>query len=289
MEKLALDEFTRALMVVGACLLGTSALFLKLFSKVKGSFKAYVKQTLFYCLFSILVFASVGVVAYWTHLSNQHLFYLVFQSCFFFLGALHLLGMRKTIRWAGGGDSVYIEFVFTLILGLFGAIIYALVYQWVYPKGMALLMSSSVICFMLPILIDRTANKALMVPAKVFKSWKYPLNEPMGEPDEAKLKNLLVISFVIRKKVSDATPTHFRAKAPVDMELGELFYYFINDYNERHPDDKIIFTDQLGEPYGWLFFKRMPLYRSRLLDAEKSIYNNKVNENSVIECKRYNA
>ena len=55
------------------------------------------------------------------------------------------------------------------------------------------------------------------------KKWFYPVSQEMDEPDEHKLKNLLVISFVIQKKRNDTHQTNFRAKAPIDMELGELF------------------------------------------------------------------
>ena len=108
------------------------------------------------------------------------------------------------------------------------------------------------------------------------------------EPEDSKLKNLLVISFEFQKKIYDAHLTNFRAKAPVDMEFGQLFYYFINDYNERHTDNKIQYINQGGAPHGWIFYKRPRWYSlfTNYVDAEKTIYNNRIRENDVIICTR---
>ena len=110
----------------------------------------------------------------------------------------------------------------------------------------------------------------------------------MEDPDESKLKNLLVISFEFKKGINDSSITNFRAKAPVDMDFGQLFYYFINDYNERHPDSKIQYVNGSGEPNGWIFYKkhRWNTLTTQYVDAGKTIFNNHIKENDVIICNR---
>ncbi len=45
----------------------------------------------------------------------------------------------------------------------------------------------------------------------------------LEDPDENKLKNMLLISFEFQKGGTDHCFTNFRAKAPADMELRLLF------------------------------------------------------------------
>ncbi len=72
------------------------------------------------------------------------------------------------------------------------------------------------------------------------------------------------------------------------MELGELFYYFINDYNERHPQGQIMFSNGTGKPYGWMFYKKPKWYTilTTYMDSDKTIYLNRIRENDVIVCSR---
>src|SRR5690625_2491422 len=96
-------------------------------------------------------------------------------------------------------------------------------------------------------------------------------------------------SFVIRKKEADSDPVSFRAKAPAKMTLSRLFYYFVEDYNDQHPEHMLEYIDQMGQPYGWIFYFKPAWYRPfdrRYADPAKTIQENKIRENTVIVCKR---
>jgi hypothetical protein len=163
-----------------------------------------------------------------------------------------------------------------------------MVYRYFNREGLELEMATSITFFIIPWFIHQTFKTSLAIPARILKQWYYPVGQEIEEPDEDKLKNLLVISFVFQKQSNDSHYTNFRAKAPVDMEMGELFYYFINDYNERHPHDKIEFINDSGEPHGWVFYKKLQFYtlQPNLIDADKTIFNNSIKENDVIICSR---
>jgi hypothetical protein len=49
------------------------------------------------------------------------------------------------------------------------------------------------------------------------------------------LSRVLVIQFEFTKKANESDFTNFRAKAPNAMLFGELFFIFLNDYNDRNP------------------------------------------------------
>ena len=114
------------------------------------------------------------------------------------------------------------------------------------------------------------------------------MHEEVDDPDESKMKNMLVISFEFQKKPTDKYFTNFRAKAPADMEFGQLFYYFINDYNERHPKEQIEFVSDKGNAHGWIFYRKPRWYSigTNYIEPENSFFINHIKENDVIVCSR---
>jgi len=281
-------ELTKILIILGLAVIGSSALLAKLITKVHGGYKPYTKATIIYMAVGLLLFSAIASLAYWSYLKDQHLFYVIYQGYFLMLGILHLYCMAEYLKWTGNSKSLWAELLFTLIIAMLGSIGFIGVYRYVSPYGMEYYMTSSVIFFIIPWLVNQVYLNATSIPERIFKKWFYPVSEEIEEPDEDKLKNLLVISFVIQKTLANAHETNFRAKAPVDMELGELFYYFINDYNERHPQDKIEYVDSSGEPYGWIFYEKPQFFglRTKYIDAGKTIFNNSIKENNVIICNR---
>lgn len=282
------SELTKTLILLGLAVTGSSALLAKLISRAHGSHKPYVKATLIYMLCGLLLFSAIACLAYWSYLKDQHVYYLIYQAYFLLLGILHVNWMQEYLKWAGNPKVLWAEFLFTVIIAMLGSIGFMSVLRYFSPYGMEFYMTTSVICFIIPWMVNQVFLNAISIPEKILKKWYYPVSEEIEEPDEDKLKNLLVISFVIQKQLADTHETNFRAKAPVDMEMGELFYYFINDYNERHPQDKIEYINHSGEPFGWVFYQKPQFlsWRTRYVDAGKTIFNNGIRENNVIICDR---
>lgn len=288
MEKMVTEELTKTLILLGVAVAGSSALLAKLISNIHGSFKPYLKATLIYMLVALMLFSVIACLAYWSYLKDQQQFYMIYQAYFLLLGILHVNWIEEYLKWAGNNKSLWAELLFTVIIAMLGSIGFTSVFRYFSSYGLELNMTTSTICFIVPWFINQTFQNALSIPKRIFKQWYYPVSEEMEEPDEDKLKNLLVISFVIQKQLADTHDTNFRAKAPVDMEMGELFYYFINDYNERHPQDKIEYINNSGEPYGWVFTKKPQFLflATKYVDAGKTIFNNGIKENNVIICSR---
>ncbi|NQU86525.1 MAG: hypothetical protein HQ541_12260, partial [Mariniphaga sp.] len=71
-----------------------------------------------------------------------------------------------------------------------------------------------------------------------------------------------VIGFEFKRQAGNENMTTFRAKAPKEMVFGKLFYYFINDYNDRNPDEKIEYLDEKDRPLGWIFYFKPKWFRS---------------------------
>lgn len=258
-------------------------------SRLMGSFKPYKKSTIIYLLLSLLFFAIIAAASALGIFSNPTSFFICCQGYFLLSGILHFYFMHQYIRWSGDEKSFQAELLFTIVIGMFGSIVFVLIYRLMNKQdGMEIILTSSIFFLLIPLLIYHTFRKALAIPPKVIKLWHYPLHEAFGEPDENKMKNLLVISFEFQKQTEDPHYTNFRARAPTDMDFGQLFYYFINDYNERHPNANIEFSENTGDTYGWIFYKKTHWYSivTRYIDANKTIFLNKIRENDVIICSR---
>ncbi|MEP7279983.1 MAG: TssN family type VI secretion system protein [Bacteroidota bacterium] len=288
MEKVIANDITRYLIVLGAGAIGLSLVFTKLISKLRGAFKPYQKATGWYVVLSVLFFAIVALVAYPGIIDKPLNAFICFQACFLLMGCAHAYLMPQNLQWSGDDKAFTSELVFTLVVAFFGAFVFLLVYHLLNGNGLEYIMSASILFFIIPFLFYHTFLSAAGIPPKVLKEWFYPYQQEIEEPEESKMKNLLVISFEFQKQVSDQRITNFRAKAPVDMEMGQLFYYFINDYNDRHPNARVQYINENSQPYGWIFYKKPQWYSitTSYIDAEKSIFNNNIKENDVIICSR---
>lgn len=288
MEKLVQDEITKYLIILGGGGVAMFMIFSKLITKIKGAFAPYKKQNLYYLVVFMLVFALVATTAHPSFIQRPFTAFLFLQFFFLIAGAIHMYYLQHYMRWVTLQKTFVPELLFTIMVAVFGCIGFLLVYRLMNKNGMEYLMTASVVFFIIPFFFYNMFIKAISIPPKILKEWFYPLREEIEDPEESKLRNLLVISFEFRKKTEDHTITNFRAKAPVDMEFGQLFYYFINDYNDRHPDSKVQFINNAGEPNGWVFYKkhRWFTFITDYIDAEKTIFNNHIKENDVIICTR---
>lgn len=288
MEKLISNELTKIILVLAAAVVGLSVLMSKLMSKAKAAFKPYRKATLLYLLITMLFCAIIALGAYPSLMHNPMTGFIIFQLCFLLLGSAHAYLLPSNLKWSNGDRTLYIDMVFTLVTGILGSIVFMLVYHWINPDGMATAMMASSIVFIVPWFFYQSYRKAIAIPPKIVKEWFYPVTGAFEEPDDSKMRNMIVISFEFPKKLSDGTETVFKARAPKDMDFGELFYFFINDYNLRHPQSQIEYIDGRGDPYGWVFYKKKS-FLTKYVDADKSVFNNHIREDDIITCVRTGA
>jgi hypothetical protein len=287
MEKMITDELSKTLIILGMGVLSISILLAKMISKVRGSFKPYQKATLLYLFVFLLFFSAVACTAFFPVSKNYFLFFILYQFYFLLLGIAHITYMPEYLKWSGDSKAFWLELIFTIMTGLLGSICFIIIYRFFNREGLHYNVATSIGCFIIPWFVYQTFQRAIAMPPKILKQWFYPLGEEL-EPDESKLKNLLVISFEFQKQTSDTHLTNFRARAPQDMEFGELFYHFMNDYNERHPNAKIQFIGTTGEPHGWIFYKKPKWYTlaTRYINSDKTIFINNIKENDIIICRR---
>ena len=288
MEKVLTNELMKFLLILGAAVVALTICLSKMVNTIRGSFKPYRKQTLLYLLTALFFYAIVAFAAHPAVINESMLALIFFQAYFLLLGAAHIYLMRQKLKWSGDDKAFYLDMIFTLLVSVMGSILFLLIYRLVNANGLQYVMMASILFFVVPFLFYYTFKKAIAIPPKIVKEWHYPIHQEIEEPDDSKLKNLLVISFEFPKLAGDHRATNFRAKAPADMEFGQLFYYFINDYNERHPNGKVQVANEKGDANGWIFYRKPTWYSliTKYIDADKTVFANRIRENEIIICTR---
>ncbi|WP_028291053.1 TssN family type VI secretion system protein [Olleya sp. ITB9] len=267
------------------------SIIMMLFTKIRKTFSKQKKQSILYAIFILITFGLVGFISSSKILNDTAVnSFIGMQIVFLILGLLHLYILRKFFPALSEDKSDYFsEFLFTIAITLIGLFAFLNVVTN-FREGINYTFLAASIPFIFPFMVYKLYEFSLLIPVPEYKNWFYPLEVDVKEPTKKELQNPLVISFEFKKNENLPDITNFRVKAPENMEFGKLFYFFINDYNERHPESQIDYLDQnTKEPNGWIFYKK-PTWISSLrhINFSKTVLNNDIKEDYVIVCQRTN-
>ena len=241
----------------------------------------------------LYIFVAGIIIGLGGFFANKHLLSLTHLMIFYLLsgwmlifGITHVFLLSNILRWSEE-RNFWAELFFTIVSGLVGGIFLLLVFQISGYSTFVGIHLTSLLLFVLPSIFYGIVVFYIKIPVKVLRKWYYPVDRHIEEPRDREMESPLVVGFEFKKKSSDKNMTTFRAKAPKEMTFGKLFYYFINDYNDRNPDEKIEYLDEKDKPVTWIFYFKPKLFGSiRYIDPEETNSFNLVKENSVILCKR---
>ena len=239
--------------------------------------------------------ASTGISggAYLATYITDHLFtiYWVLAFIYLFFGFIHVIFFHKKYFSSNKNNKNRViigEILFAMSLILFTVVVFSSLQYFLKDKDFLFFpMLISMLSFFVPIVLLYTFEAAYKIPLPVFATWQYPIHAPIELPDEKANEKILVIAFEIAKKSSDNIKTNFRAKGPEGMILGDLYYHFVNDYNDAQSETPIEYADSQQNPQEWWFRVKPKWYQSqRILDPELSIKENHIKENTIIICER---
>jgi hypothetical protein len=244
-------------------------------------------------IYSIVSSIIVSLIAYVSRFVSDHTFtvYCIISGVFLLFGMIHVAIVNKKYFYAADNSNKMLvaEIMFGFSVIFFVVVIFSSLQYFLSGDKEYLFypMLFSMLSFFIPILVLQTFNAAFNIPPAAFITWSYPLNQQMDLPDENPGEKLYVIGFEIAKKNSDVNKTYFRAKAPEGMKLGELYYFFINDYNELQSETPIEFATNDFDAYEWWFRRKPKWYEGqRILNPDITIRENGIKENTVIICER---
>ena len=250
--------------------------------------KTYRKKNLLYCIVSAMVFGVVTLIAYTGLEKNSLYYFIVLQSLLLIIGVLHSHFLYKILPWSSY-SSFWRELLFSILIACIGTIFMLFALTFLKLTDHYFLMLSAITWYFIPFIFVQAVHKYMSIPDIDFKKWFYPINQQIDLPTDVEMASPVVITFEFQKRNNDAEQTIFRAKAPLSMQLGRLFYHFINDYNERHPNTPIEVILDENNVYGWIFYQKPQWYKKlNCLDPDETIVENQIKENSVIVCQRVN-
>jgi hypothetical protein len=244
-------------------------------------------RTILYSLiYSVLIgiggiFDNKGLIA----ISSTTLYYMLI-GWMLVLGLLHVIFRTKILPWTIK-NKFWTELALTLGIGFLGSALILVIFHFSGSSTFVKIYLTSILIFLVPFLFYSTYLLYLNIPVKILRKWQYPVDKHIDDPSDREMESPLVVGFEFKKKPDDENMTTFRAKAPKEMTFGKLFYYFINDYNNRNPDEKIEYLDDKNKPVSWIFYIKPTWFSGiRYIDPQETNSFNFIKENSVIVCKR---
>lgn len=264
------------------------SLIMVLVSKLRKIFTKSKKKAIIYAVLILISFALTGLLSSGKVLNDTPLnSYIGFQIIFIILGSVHIYVLRNHFDELSEEENEFFpEFFFTIAIVCIGLIAFFNITNR-FREPFKFIYLASAIAFIVPLLFYRLYEFAMSIPVPIYKKWLYPLGENINDPTAKELKDPLVISFEFQKKHDKDDLTNFRVKAPEAMEFGKLFYFFINDYNERHPESTIEFLNDSNQPLGWIFYFKPNWWSSlKHINFAKTVSGNYIKEDHVIVCKR---
>lgn len=231
-----------------------------------------------YCLAGVLLLTAAGLLPCISVDGAEGYYYLA-QLVVLAIGVLHTW-LEDLVFSGGAYGTDRAGWLITLAIWLAGGIAALVVYHFFRLDYVFI---SCIILFPLPWVWRLTYRYFRAIPPAFYRRWHYPLEEETPDLDLIDLSQIEVLQFVLEKRSSEHRKFNFTAKAPLHMELGQLFLLFINDYNEKNSLYPIEYLDANRISQGWLFYRKRGWFRRRhYFDPSLSFRDNGVLPNELI-------
>ncbi|SHL70603.1 hypothetical protein SAMN05444266_104473 [Chitinophaga jiangningensis] len=194
-----------------------------------------------------------------------------------------LISLLRLNRYKGTRLILVVAICYVMLVS---TLIYSCCY-WAFVTSLTTVLLWRAQVLVLPATIIIEMGKAFYyLPPPAYAPWVYPLENVIQEIVESDMDELLVVGLRITKSSADDSLTYFRARAPLHISWGDFFYHFLNDYNEKHPEQQIEVTDAGGNACYWQFFRVRNCWPAAIIDYNRPVQFTGIRENSVIVCVR---
>ncbi|MEK6512476.1 MULTISPECIES: TssN family type VI secretion system protein [Myroides] len=248
------------------------------------------KVVILYTLISGLVLALPGFLGFSGNSFNPY-WYIIASIIYLLLGIFNVNQLLKrfqnkdTAKWL----TITFEVVITLICMVFGAWLFAYIFDWLSPfKGYAYISATSVIVYIIPLLFYYTYIEFLNIPFSIYKTWTYEKNKQAVDFEGIDFNKLMVINIELTKNVTDGNRFRIKAKTlSSGVSFGDWFHKVLDDYNYKNGTSMIELYNLNGDSYSWVFYVKKSIFHfRRYIDFDLDIAENNIKENDVIVCKR---
>jgi hypothetical protein len=244
------------------------------------------KKYMLYVFIQSLIFLVYAAILYNLKSTSLSQRFVALQVYFAIAGSFHLI-LFQTYFKKFDSKKMHTEVFIACITAMYISIFVIVIAGYFQELNYMLYLMASLLFFIIPTLTYLLYETAISVPARLHKRWFYPLNSRYPAPQASEMRNVIILNLVFQKKANDKQIINFKVKAPKAFDFGRLFYYFINDYNEKNPGAQINYLDEKEQPFGWYFYTKPKWFGSSdYIDPEIAIDTNNVQDGATIICQR---
>jgi len=249
-------------------------------------FRQDKKRYFIYILCQGLVILIFGAILYNLKDTSLNARFISFQVYLLLAGSVHVTFFHLYFK-KFDANEMYKEIAIVLVSGVFLTAFLIMLLGHFHELDYMYYFIGTILFFLIPTFCFTLFQTAISIPAKLHKRWFYPVNTKYPAPQISEMRNIIIVNLVFTKKANDATIINFKVKAPRAFEFGKLFYYFINDYNEKNPNSQVHFLDDKNQPYGWYFYTKPKWFSSsEYIDPDLAIDTNNIKDGETIICQR---
>lgn len=247
------------------------------FFNLKSKIRLY--NTITHIFSIVFLFCLVGAVSQWiTHVEMLHLIVLIL---FFLLGTWHTWSMYRFQSWSRR-DSYLAEVLFTLLITLLGGAGYLWIYRLVNGTMPGWIMAGTILPFVLPFMVHKSFVLWKSIPDKIYYVWQYSDHLSTPEPVSGEA---IILHFYLTRSGNNTSSGKFTVKAPMNMKMGDVFHYFLHNYNQQHPEQPVL-ANSKSYPFGWYFYIKSGWWKKEAVNPNISVYRNQLRDDVLIHAKR---
>ncbi len=277
-------------------LLGVVSFFILSVLKKKDR-KFEKKNIVYYLLITVLLFFCLGLIGLFS-VTYDNWIYTGLQMIALLFGVYHAWALFYNYDWSDH-ISFWPESLFTFSVtllagfGLLGGLAFWVLafngFELEFISIRHLSYYSSAFCILLPYLLLRTYDYIKQIPPRTYVAWYFPDSlAPMIDLSDQNVVFVYMDLFVDAGRHPVGHIKEHRSRIPLYENFGDFFQNFVQDYNGKHPQNKIVDLreNQLNDTIGWTFYaKGRKGSRRRLIDPFE-VAIEQVEEGDLIIAKR---
>ncbi len=225
------------------------------------------------------LFCVIGAAGRWIMLIEQ--MHLIILVVFFLLGMWHTWSVYRFQTWSRK-ENYLAEVCFTLVIFCLGEAGYLWLFQLVNDTPPSWLMAGTALPFLLPFLLHKAYLLWQSIPDKIYYVWQH--SEHLNTPTPAE-GDTIMMHFLMKKGDTNAKDSKFTVKAPLNMKIGDIFHYFLNNYNQQNTGEPVL-ANSKSTPFGWYFYVKTGWISRESVNPNISVFRNQLREDTHIYAKR---